>query len=704
VMMVQLLLGANAMEKLLVWMFLASVSTALCAVSISGPRVICGQTDIVLSAPAGMIRYSWNTGSTDRQITVTSAGTYTCTVTLPNGNIDTGVAVVRQAFIPHPSIGNPVEYLCAGDQLRLEAPTTFVSYRWNTGDTTSSIRVTQEGRFRLTVVDTNGCTGTSDEILVLVIPKPVVSIQGPTSVCKDGTLVHYVSGQYNTSYTWTADGGVVESGQGSPAVKVRWSRSGSLTVRAVTTRPDGGVCTKDTTIKVNVLASVKPTISYTRRDICTGDSVQLTAVAGGNVVWNTGDTTQTITVRNGGYYYVTVAGVDGCSGVSDTVEVIEFQKPQITITGPRVLCPGSSAVLTASDTRGDVVRWVWNTGEQGSSIRITAPGTYSVIGTTLDACSETTSITLGVQPPITMSVPDVNVGVVPTGLYAQPVVQVANNGVNDVSVISVQSSSPVTVKPLTPRLVGAGTRQNFTVQYLPLVPGAFSITLRWVLMDSECQDTITSRITGIAVGDTITGEVSIFIPDTTVPVGTYLNIPIRLQSTLHFNGSTTVRFTVRTPRNALNVLGSGGCSIERVAQEATDNVYHILIAGYPSGQVDTTVYLNVQTMLRKPERAPVTADSVTLENGVVPLATYHNGSVAITGCWIEGRLVTFQQLHATLVVYQLNGQQVYRQTFNITPEEIRGIVNKLGSSGTPFLAAVYLADGTYYWSSFIVAQ
>lgn len=116
------------------------------------------------------------------------------------------------------------------------------------------------------------------------------------------------------------------------------------------------------------------------------------------------------------------------------------------------------------------------------------------------------------------------------------------------------------------------------------------------------------------------------------------------------------------------------------------------------------MYLNVQTMLRRPERAPVTADSVTLENGVVPLAMYHNGSVAITGCWIEGRLVTFQQLHATLVVYQLNGQQVYRQTYNITPEEIRGIVNKLGSSGTPFLAAVYLADGTYYWSSFIVAQ
>jgi gliding motility-associated-like protein len=56
--------------------------------------------------------------------------------------------------------------ICTGDYIILKAPDVFTDYVWNTGDTLTSITVTQPGVYWLRFRDQNGCLN-SDTMYVL---------------------------------------------------------------------------------------------------------------------------------------------------------------------------------------------------------------------------------------------------------------------------------------------------------------------------------------------------------------------------------------------------------------------------------------------------------------------------------------------------------------------------------------------------------
>ena len=54
-----------------------------------------------------------------------------------------------------------------------------------------------------------------------------VNIVGSLDVCADGTYQYAVTPVSGSTYEWVVVGGVIESGQGTPVVFVRWNTSAS---------------------------------------------------------------------------------------------------------------------------------------------------------------------------------------------------------------------------------------------------------------------------------------------------------------------------------------------------------------------------------------------------------------------------------------------------------------------------------------------
>ena len=82
------------------------------------------------------------------------------------------------------------------------------------------------------------------------------------------------------------------------------------------------------------------------------------------------------------------------SGADSTVEmrlhVMEI--PDVTISGPSVLCPEDSATLTAVTTTA--IAYLWSTGDTTSSITVYAAGSYTVTVSNEYGCTQTTSLEL----------------------------------------------------------------------------------------------------------------------------------------------------------------------------------------------------------------------------------------------------------------------------------------------------------------------
>jgi hypothetical protein len=101
-------------------------------------------------------------------------------------------------------------------------------------------------------------------------------------------------------------------------------------------------------------------------------------------LWNTGATTQAITVTSGGWYAVTVE-VDACSLYSDSIFVEELVAPVVTLSDTYIeVCTYELPIIVVAD---GAATYEWSTGEAGEDIVITSAGVYYVTGTGLNGCS-----------------------------------------------------------------------------------------------------------------------------------------------------------------------------------------------------------------------------------------------------------------------------------------------------------------------------
>ncbi|HRP91083.1 MAG TPA: PKD domain-containing protein [Edaphocola sp.] len=152
-----------------------------------------------------------------------------------------------------------------------------------------------------------------------------------------------------------------------------------------------------------------PAIVSTQTVLCSGSSANLTAVQGNRYFWNTGDTTQTVTIYEAGTYSVLVNDGSGNLIATQTITVNEVGSSNVSISASKnSICSDESLQLHASilvpDTISDYFDddfnlYSWSTGATTSGITISQPGTYKLTFTDGNGCfSNVDSIVITQSP------------------------------------------------------------------------------------------------------------------------------------------------------------------------------------------------------------------------------------------------------------------------------------------------------------------
>ncbi len=242
-------------------------------------------------------------------------------------------------------------------------------------------------------------------------PSPVIADAGnDTTICNGGSATirgKVTGGSPGYYYRWSPSTGLQNADEATTTA------SPATTTTYVLTVADAHLIVATDTVVVNVLpALAAPTITASGPlSFCPGGSVTLTASLSSNYLWNTGATTQSITVNTAGNYSVTVSNGTGCSSAAATIAVNVFAtpaQPVVSASGPLGFCQGGSVTLTSTASSA----YLWSNGATTQSITVNTAGTYSVIVSNADGCSSVPSATQTVsilsapaQPTITASGP-----------------------------------------------------------------------------------------------------------------------------------------------------------------------------------------------------------------------------------------------------------------------------------------------------------
>ncbi|MDX9931363.1 MAG: gliding motility-associated C-terminal domain-containing protein [Bacteroidales bacterium] len=128
--------------------------------------------------------------------------------------------------------------------------------------------------------------------------------------------------------------------------------------------------------------------------ICSNSSITLDAGSGfTSYAWNTGSTSQTISVNTGSSYSVTVT--DGTCTASDIINITVVAVPLVDLGADTTICQGESLVLDAG-TSGN--GYLWSNMAVSQTITVSTSALYSVTVTNGGICPATDQILVSVLP------------------------------------------------------------------------------------------------------------------------------------------------------------------------------------------------------------------------------------------------------------------------------------------------------------------
>ena len=166
--------------------------------------LICRGDSLLLEATGPFSPYTWNDGVVSPSRFVSKTGRYvvraydslTCETVF-----DTITVALRSTY--QPTITASSGAICLGDTMTLSVVGPAVSWRWSTGDTTSTTRVTDAGDVTCRIVDTAGCQSqASYTVRVNPLPRPAIVSDGGLTICLDESIILSVQAPY-TSYRWS---------------------------------------------------------------------------------------------------------------------------------------------------------------------------------------------------------------------------------------------------------------------------------------------------------------------------------------------------------------------------------------------------------------------------------------------------------------------------------------------------------------------
>ena len=324
-----------------------------------------------------------------------NAGANTITFTATDNGVPIGITTVNAIvyvdttglsnFNPHIT-GNLT--FCFGDSTLLSVtPTTYSSYVWNTGATSTSIYADDPGQYYVTS-GLNGCFKTSVVNVIEHHPTPLIA--GYPFTCMGNSTSLYSDSLIYVNYQWS-------SGSTNDSIM---APNGTYTL----TVTDSFGCTA-TSAPVTVTGPVPPVITGITA-VCNGTLAELwTTLSYTSYIWSEPgnpnlSTQDTIHVPAPGPYTVNVVDVNGCTLTSLPFTIAPFNYA-LSVTGVAPYCAGHSITLSASTTNsGASPTYLWSTSAVTPTISVNAAGTFTVTLTYANGCTADTVVTVAPPNPL----------------------------------------------------------------------------------------------------------------------------------------------------------------------------------------------------------------------------------------------------------------------------------------------------------------
>ncbi len=350
-----------------------------------------------------------------------TAGVYTLYAQGQNGACPSpsrGAATVTINALPVVDAGAD-QTVCSGTSVTLNGSGTN-TYSWNNG-VSDGISFSPSNTTVYTVTGTNTSTGCSntDQVTVNVNALPIVNAGLDTAICF-GQPVSLV-GSGASTYTW--DNGVNNTVAFTPSTTSNYVVSG--------TDVNGCIGTDTVSVTVYALPNIFAGLDTT---LCSGSSITLTGSGGVSYSWNNGIQDGVAFAANSNASY-TVTGTDanGCINTDD-VAVNTYALPNVNAGSDFTVCQNAQISLNASGAS----TYTWNNNVvNGVPFAITNTNTYAVVGTDVNGCQATDSITVS-----TNALPNVDAGNSISQCGDQTVTLSASGAVTYVWNNSVQNNVP----------------------------------------------------------------------------------------------------------------------------------------------------------------------------------------------------------------------------------------------------------------------
>lgn len=375
------------------------------------PASVCPGVQSSLSATGG-VTYAWNPGGlsgTPVNVTPTSTTIYSVTGTDANNCTNTASVTLNVFTAPTVGLVAALSPICEGTSTTLTA-SGAINYSWSNGlpaGVSNLVSPVSTTTYSVTGTDVNNCSAFATAT-VNVNPKPtVLATATPSTLCTGQSTTLSASGA--ATYSWDNGLGTGNNFNATPLVNTTYGVTGT----------DGNNCTNTASVVVNVAPCSVPTasITFSDNDICIGQSITYTdnssgvnvdtwawTFAGGSIAAAGTQGPHTVTYNTAGSYNVTLTVTDD-NGTDDTTIAINVHSLPVVSASASInpVCSGTATSLTASGA----ATYSWNGGSTANPYAVspTTMTTYSVTGTDIYGCQNSTSVTVNVNalPTITLT-------------------------------------------------------------------------------------------------------------------------------------------------------------------------------------------------------------------------------------------------------------------------------------------------------------
>jgi gliding motility-associated-like protein len=389
------------------------------SVNVAASNITCfgyqnGTLELFVSGGTFPYTYVWSNGLAVQDQINLGAGTYNVTVTDANGCTasTSGIITEPSLILAMPTITNA---LCNGDNngsidLQVSGGNGGYTYLWSNGQTTQDLSNLISGLYYVTITDVNGCIESSP--FTYYVPQPPVVTATATLDCpipgSGQALVQIIPDGGNSiiNYQVSYDNGSTFQPVGSYSILLPTDSAYQIQVT------DSLGCTLPLSLPVEIDPEVK--ILSVNFNPCVADNVTSIPVTvnvnGGNggpisISTNGGATylapgVNTVNLAPGNTYIIIARDSSNCISLTDTIfipnEIVLSGTVASFIGGVNVTCFGAndgSIDLSAIGGFGTYT-YAWSNTAVTQDITNLTAGTYSVVVTDTNACTDTIAFTL----------------------------------------------------------------------------------------------------------------------------------------------------------------------------------------------------------------------------------------------------------------------------------------------------------------------